>query len=206
MSFGFDGGIGAPEPVQSNTWYHMSITIEMDLELLRVLSKMERWLIQVSSLQQGIPMDKSPNLNGDIAIGRMNHSAWDAFRQKLALTTSHCGTGFSTGLKSRLCTPRSRCHRCQSTCRDDGLAARYSFDSNLDDARPNNHDGQSDSLGFGEDAVGEAESSLRLELGEFVSLGMEDKLLNNGQDTLSSSFWSKPDQGALHHGVQVRQF
>ena len=80
---------------------------------------------------------------------------------------------------------------------NDGLVAWYSFDSNLDDAGPNNHDGQSDSFGFGEDAVGEAESSLRLELGEFVSLGMEDKLLNNGEDTLSISFWSKPDQGAF---------
>ena len=80
---------------------------------------------------------------------------------------------------------------------NDGLVAWYSFDSNLDDAGPNNHDGQSDSFGFGEDAVGQDESSLRLELGEFVSLGMEDKLLNNGQDTLSISFWSKPDEGGL---------
>ena len=79
----------------------------------------------------------------------------------------------------------------------DGLIAWYSFDSNLDDAGPSDYDGQSESFGFGEDVMGQAESALRLELGEYVSLGMADKLLNNGLDTVSISFWSKPDEGGL---------
>ena len=192
LSFGFDGGIGAPEPIQSNTWYHMLITID-DTGFCAFYQNgalVDSGVITPT----GIPMDVS-KLNGDIAIGRMNHSAWDAFR----------GVIDDVALWNRVLTPgeiqalynSEAVSEVPEYVSNDGLVAWYSFDSNLDDAGPNNHDGQSDSFGFGEDAVGEAESSLRLELGEFVSLGMEDKLLNNGQDTLSISFWSKPDQGAF---------
>ena len=192
LSFGFDGGIGAPEPIQSNTWYHMLITID-DTGFCAFYQNgalVDSGVITPT----GIPMDVS-KLNGDIAIGRMNHSAWDAFRgviDDVALWNRVLHPGEIQALYNS-----EAVSEVPEYVSNDGLVAWYSFDSNLDDSGPNNHDGQSDSFGFGEDAVGEAESSLRLELGEFVSLGMEDKLLNNGEDTLSISFWSKPDQGAF---------
>ena len=77
LSFGFDGGIGAAEPIQSNTWYHMLITID-DTGFCAFYQNgalVDSGVITPT----GIPMDVS-KLNGDIAIGRMNHSAWDAFR------------------------------------------------------------------------------------------------------------------------------
>ena len=75
--FGFDGGISAPEPIQSDTWYHMLITIDETgyCAFYQNGSLVDSGLITPT----GIPMDVS-KLNGDIAIGRMNHSAWDAFR------------------------------------------------------------------------------------------------------------------------------
>ena len=76
----------------------------------------------------------------------------------------------------------------------EGLVAWYSFDSTLIDSGPNGNDGQSESYAFAQDVFGLAAGALRLELGEYVNLGMEIRLLNTGQDSLSIAFWSKPDE------------
>ena len=76
----------------------------------------------------------------------------------------------------------------------EGLVAWYSFDSTLIDSGPNGNDGQSESYVFAQDVFGMAAGALRLELGEYVNLGMENRLLNTGQDSLSIAFWSKPDE------------
>ena len=79
----------------------------------------------------------------------------------------------------------------------DGLVAWYEFNSDLEDLGPNQNHGQSSSISYGEDVIGNNQSSLRLELGEYVDLGLIDLLLNGAEDQMTMTFWSKPNDGSI---------
>ena len=78
--YGFDGGIGSSIETDDNNWHHFVLTISNGgySELFQDGMMVDSGIITPT----GIPLDVS-NLNGDLAIGRMNHPAWDAFNGKL---------------------------------------------------------------------------------------------------------------------------
>jgi hypothetical protein len=79
-SYGFDGGIGSSIETDDNNWHHFVLTISNGgySELFQDAIMVDSGIITPT----GIPLDVS-DLNGDLAIGRMNHPAWDAFNGKL---------------------------------------------------------------------------------------------------------------------------
>jgi len=120
-SYGFDGGIGSSIETDDNNWHHFVLTISNGgySELFQDAIIVDSGIITPT----GIPLDVS-NLNGDLAIGRMNHPAWDAFNGKLD----------DIGIWNRALTENEvlELYMQLEGCTD-SLAFNYNTDANIDD-------------------------------------------------------------------------